>query len=321
VRRAVRSRLSETEARTIAGGFLAAVVTLAISAALTGCGTGSGAGSPSQPGGAMAVVTTTTVFADMVRNVGGNLVTVTSLVPANGDVHTFEARPDDVRTVAKAKLLVMNGLGLDDWLEKTVRNASAEGTPVVKLALDLPGAELLGDEAAGTTNPHLWMNVRYAQLYVDRIVAALKEADSAHVTEYDARARGYRERLDALDQRVRATIAPIAAANRKVVMFHDAFPYFAKAYGITIVGVAVAAPGQDPSAGYTADLIAAIRSAHVRAIFSESQFPTKLVDQLAAETGVKVVSNLYDDALGDPPVTSYEALIDWDVDQLVKALS
>jgi ABC-type Zn uptake system ZnuABC Zn-binding protein ZnuA len=104
-------------------------------------------------------------------------------------------------------------------------------------------------------------------------------------------------------------------------MFHDAFPYFAQAYGITIVGVAVAAPGQDPSAGYTADLIDAIKAAHVKAIFSESQFPTKLVDQLASETGAKVVANLYDDALGDPPVTSYEALIDWDVDQLVKALS
>src|SRR5207244_1880390 len=184
-----------------------------------------------------------TVFADMVRSVGGDLVDVTSLVPKNGDVHTFEPKPADVRAVARARLLVMNGLGLDDWLAKTITNASSSGTPLVRLAVELPG-----------------------------------------------------------------------------VTFHDAFPYYAREYGITIVGVAVAAPGQDPSAGYTASLIDAIRKAGVKAIFSESQFPAKLVEQLAAETGTKVVANLYDDALGDAPVTNYEAVIRWDTEQLVAAL-
>jgi ABC-type Zn uptake system ZnuABC Zn-binding protein ZnuA len=102
-------------------------------------------------------------------------------------------------------------------------------------------------------------------------------------------------------------------------MFHDAFPYYARAYGITIVGVAVEAPGQDPSASYTAQLISAIKDAHVKAIFSENQFPTKLVDQLAAETGARVVSDLYDDALSNE-VNSYEAVIRWDTDHLVDAL-
>jgi ABC-type Zn uptake system ZnuABC Zn-binding protein ZnuA len=119
---------------------------------------------------------------------------------------------------------------------------------------------------------------------------------------------------------VRSRIATIPVASRRLVTFHDAFPYYARAYGITIVGVAVKAPGQDPSAAYTAALITAIRRGGVKAIFSESQFPARLVDQLASETGATVVANLYDDALGDPPVTSYEAVISWDTDQLVKAL-
>ena len=102
--------------------------------------------------------------------------------------------------------------------------------------------------------------------------------------------------------------------------FHDAFPYYARRYGLTIVGVAVEAPGQDPSAGYTAKLVQAIRDAHVKAVFAEAQFPPKLVDQIASETGTSVVANLYDDSLGDPPVTSYEAVITWDTDQFVKAL-
>ena len=109
-------------------------------------------------------------------------------------------------------------------------------------------------------------------------------------------------------------------ADRKLVTFHDAFPYYARAYGITIVGTAVAAPGQDPTAAYTAQLIDAIKASGVKAIFSESQFPTRLVDQLAAETGAKVVADLYDDSVGDPPADTYEGVLAWDTDQLVAAL-
>jgi ABC-type Zn uptake system ZnuABC Zn-binding protein ZnuA len=276
---------------------------------------------PSGSGGALPVVTTTTVFADLIRNVGGELVDVRSLVPKGGDVHTFEPKPDDVRAVATARVLFMNGLGLDDWLERTISNASASGTPLVKLGVDLPGVELLPGEAPGTQNPHLWMNVKYAELYVDRIAAALKSTDPANVERYDSQAMAYKQRLDALDAQVRAKVGSIPEANRKLVTFHDAFPYYARAYGITIVGVAVEAPGQDPSAAYTAQLIQAIRSAGVKAIFSENQFPTKLIDQIASETGATVVADLYDDSVGDPPVTSYEAVITWDTDQLVKALT
>lgn len=267
------------------------------------------------------MATTTTVFADMVANVGGDLVTVTSLAGKNVDVHTFTPSPDDIRIVSGAKLLVMNGLGLDDWLESTITSAAATGTPLVKLGVGLPGVDLLPGEEPGTENPHLWMNVAYAKLYVDRIAAALQAADPAHAVDYGAHAAAYKARLDALDASVRAKIDTIPEPNRKLVMFHDAFPYFARAYGITIVGVAVEAPGQDPSAAETAALIDAIKATGVKAIFSESQFPTKLVDQLATETGAKVVADLYDDALGDPPVTSYEALITWDVDHLVAALT
>jgi ABC-type Zn uptake system ZnuABC Zn-binding protein ZnuA len=268
----------------------------------------------------ITVVTTTTVFADLIANVGGDLVAVTSLVPKNGDVHTFEPKPADVRAVAGAKLLVMNGLGLDDWLEATIANAAPPGTPLVKLAVDLPGVVLLAGEGGGSPNPHLWLDVSYAKLYVDRIAEALAAVDPAHAAEYRARHDAYVARLVALDGAVRSQIATIPEANRKVVMFHDAFSYFARAYGITIVGVAVPAPGQDPSAGYSAQLIAAIRAAGVKAIFSEAQFPTRLVDQLATETGARVVADMYDDSLGDPPVSSYEALMTWDVDRMVEAL-
>ena len=297
-------------------GALVAATSLAACAASTTPAPSAGGSS----GSPIVVLTTTTVFADMVRQVGGPNVSVTSLVPKGGDVHTFEPNPGDVQTVASARLLVMNGLGLDDWLEKIITNAAAAGTPVLKLGVGLSGVVLLPGETPGTQNPHLFMDVKYAELYVDRIAAALRTADPSNAAGFDARASAYKTRLDALDASIRTRIATIPEANRKLVTFHDAFPYFAREYGITIVGVAVEAPGQDPSAAYTAQLVDAIRKAGVKAIFSENQFPAKLVDQLGAETGAKVVADLYDDSIGDPPVDSYEAVIDWDVNQLVAAL-
>ena len=290
---------------------------LAIAAIAAGCVSGTGAGASD---GRLQVVTTTTVLADIVSNVGGDLISTTSIVPKNGDAHTFEPRPSDIRTVASAKLLVMNGLGLDDWVTKMIGNAAAEGTPLVRLGVDLPGVQLLPGETAATENPHLWMDVKYAELYVGRIATALKEADPTHASAYEANAAAYTRQLETLDSWVQAQIATIPAANRKLVTFHDAFPYYARAYGIEIVGVAVGSPGQDPSAGYTAQLISTIEAAGVKAIFSEAQFPAKLVDQLASEAHCAVVANLYDDALGDPPITSYEEVIRWDTNQLVTAL-
>ena len=305
-------------ARRVPRQLVAGAVLVLVAGMTAACG--GPIGGESQ-GATLSVVTTTTVFADIISNVGGPLVTATSLVPRNGDVHTFEARPGDIRTVAGARLLVMNGLGLDDWLQDTITNASASGTPLIKLGEGLPGVELLPGESPATQNPHLWMDVKYAELYVDRIAAALVAVDAAHAPAYARQAAAYKVRLEALDALVRSRIAAIPPAGRKLAMFHDAFPYYAREYGLTVVGVAVEAPGQDPSAGYTADLIQAIKAAGVKAIFSERQFPTRLVDQLAAETGATVVANLYDDSLGDPPVTSYEAVISWDTDQLVAALS
>jgi ABC-type Zn uptake system ZnuABC Zn-binding protein ZnuA len=236
-------------------------------------------------------------------------------VPAGADVHTFDPTPSTVVKVGAAKVIVMNGLGLDDWLDKVVTNAG--GVQPVKLG-SLSDVDLIQGE--GGPNPHLWMNVAYAEEYVDEIRAALSAADPGHAADYTRNASGYAQRLTDLDAWVRQQMDAVPAANRRVVTFHDAFPYFARAYGLEVVGVAVDAPGQDPSAAQIAALIGAIRVTGVKAIFAEGQFSPKLVEQLAAETGTKVVSDLFDDSLGNPPVTSYEAVIRWDVSHIVDAL-
>jgi ABC-type Zn uptake system ZnuABC Zn-binding protein ZnuA len=319
---------------------LAAAALAVAVATLAGCGTG--APSPSDGTSTVRVVTTTTILADLVAQVGGSRVTVDSLVPKGGEVHTFDPTPSDVRRLSDADLVVINGLGLDDWLADLVAGAGTTA-PVVELAEDLDGVTYLaggedegedeGEGEAGTgagapddhagegLNPHLWLNVAYARLYAERIAGALAEADPANATAYRDGMTGYGAVLDELDTTVRARMAAIPEASRTVISFHDAFPYFAAAYGLTIDGTVVDAPGQDPSAGELSDLIAAIRARNVTAILAEIQFSDDLVRTIADETGAVVVSNLYSDTLGDAPQDTYVGIMTWNVEQIASALA
>jgi ABC-type Zn uptake system ZnuABC Zn-binding protein ZnuA len=294
------------------------VLILGLVLVLTGCTTNTSDG-PASSGGALKVVATTTVLADMVQQVGGPDVAVTSMVPKGGVVETFDPSPRDVAAVSAADLIVMNGLGLDDWLQPVIDSAKPD-VPVVRLGENLPGVEYISGEGGEATNPHLWLDVRYAEKYAGRIADALAEAAPANAATFKAGGDAYSARLAALDTEVRQQIATIPEANRKLVSFHEAFPYFAKAYGLTIVGSVVQVPGQDPSAGEVAALVEAIKRSGAKAVFAEAGFNPDLSKAIADEAGVKVETNLYNDSLGDPPVDSYEGLIRWDVARIVAAL-
>ena len=264
------------------------------------------------------VVASTTVFADLVRNVGGADVSVSSLVPKDGDVHTFDPKPSDIEKLSGASLIVMNGLGLDDWLTKYV-SASGTSATALRLGEGLDGVAYLKGED-GATNPHVWMDVANVRLYVARIRDSLSSLVPSHAGEFAANAMEYDRQLADLDASIRADLGEIPVDQRKIIAYHDAFPYFAAAYGLQVVGTVVPSPGQDPSAGNMADLVKVIRDQHVRAIFTEAQFSPKLVQQIGDETGAKVEGNLYDDTLGDPPVDSYIGMMRWDADRVVAAL-
>ncbi len=292
------------------------VALLLVAGALAGCSEPGVAPAPGQ----ISVVATTTVLTDLVHQVAGDRALVTSLVPKGGDVHTFDPRPSSLRAVAAAALVVRNGLGLDDWVAGIVEDTGT-GAPVVAAAEDLPGVTYLpGRGGEGAVNPHVWMNVANAERMVAKIAGALASVDPGGAPAYAARAAAYRAQLAQLDGELHTRMAGIPAGDRTVVAFHDAFPYLAAAYGLHIDGTIVAAPGQDPSAGSVADLIAAIRRDNVRAVFAEAQFNDELARMIADETGVAVVSGLYDDTLGDPPLDTYEAIMRWDVDQVARAL-
>jgi ABC-type Zn uptake system ZnuABC Zn-binding protein ZnuA len=303
-------------------GLLAALVILVI-VAVAGCRAGRPAAqpTPTPEADALRVVATTTVLADMVAQVGGTRVDVHSLVPKGGEVHTFDPTPADVEQITRADLIVRNGLGLDDWLAALIEDAGTSA-PVITLGEALDGVTYLeGEGGPGAVNPHVWMNVAYGAKYVDRIEAALTTASPADGPAFAQRADAYRAQLATLDARIRDRLAAVPDADRAVVSFHDAFPYFADAYGLTIVGTVVDAPGQDPSAGAIARLIHEMRDAGARVIFSEAQFNDALVQAIAADAGAIVVNDLYDDTLGDPPADSYAGMMGWNADRVIEAVS
>ena len=292
------------------------LVAVAIAACFlaTGC---AGQKAASASPGAIRVVATTTVFADLVRSIGGSRVVVDSLVPKGGDVHTFDPRPSDVAKVADAQLVVANGLGLDEWLAKLATD-SGTSAPIVRLAESVSPSRYIVE--AGIPNPHLWLDPDDATTYGAAIAAALTKLDSAGGETFAENSRAFGAQMAALKQWGRDLVGTLPADRRALIAFHDALPYLARAYGLEIAGVILKAPGQDPSAADIAALVDAIRANHIRVVVSEVQFSDKLARTIANETGATIVSDLYDDSLGDPPITSYDALVRYDLEHLVAGL-
>ena len=306
---AVRRRTRSGRVRVLAVGICGVALALVVGACSSG-------GSSPSVGEGLNVVTTTTVIADIVQNVGGDRVSVESIIPAGVGPEDYEPRPDDARKLAEARLIVKNGVGLDDFLDKLL-DANADATPLLTLADGIPAITIDGEP-----NPHFWLDPTLVRdHYLPAIAAKLSEIDPAGKATFEANAAAYAKRLDELDAALTAEVGTIPAPNRKLVTFHDAFPYFARHYGFELVGVVLQNVGQEPTAADLADLVAVVRAAGVRAVFSEAQFSPKLAQTLADEAGIeRVVTTLYTDALGPAPADTYLGMMSWNVDQVTQAL-
>jgi zinc/manganese transport system substrate-binding protein/manganese/iron transport system substrate-binding protein len=261
-------------------------------------------------------VTTTTVFADIVQNVGGSRVSATSIIPPGVGPEDYEPKPDDAKKLTNAALVVSNGVGLDNFLDRLLSSAGGHA-PRLVLGEGIPALTIDGQE-----NPHFWLDPTLVkQYYLPAIASKLTELDPAGKATYDANVAAYGQQLDALDAALKLSIAQIPPENRKLVTFHDAFPYFARHFGFELVGVVLENVGQEPSAAELAALVDKVRAAHVNAVFSEAQFSPRLSQTLADEAGIsQVVTTLYNDALGPAPADTYLGLMRWNVDQIVTAL-
>ncbi len=265
----------------------------------------------------IVVVTTMTVLGDLIQQVGGDKVEVKSLVPPGGEVHTYQPTPEDIKSVAQARIVFYNGVHLEEWLDGTIRSAGKPDLPIVVLSDGLPIIQEAGEEP----NPHLWLNAANAKAYVEKIRDGLSKVDSGNAGYYGDRAKNYLVQLDELDKWVQGEVETIPKARRKLVTFHDAFPYFARRYGFALVGVVVASPGKEPSARDLTLLVRRIKRERVPAVFAEAQFNPQAMEALAKDAGVRVITALYDDSLSTgSEVNSYIALMKHNVTQIVNAL-
>ena len=273
------------------------------------------------------VIATFSILGDFVKNVGGNRVEVATLVGPNGNAHVYAPSPGDAKKVADAKLVFVNGLGFEGWLERLVK-ASGTKAPIVVATKGIRPLERAGehghdhDHDHGRADPHAWQSVANAKIYVANIRDALIAADPAGKDAYLANAAAYLAKLDALERDVREVIAKIPADRRRVITSHSAFGYFQDAYGVSFTapqGVSTEAEG---SAKDVAAIIAQIKKQKAAAVFLENVTDPRLVEQVARETGAKVGGTLYSDALTDDKgdATTYIDLIRHNLRQLASAL-
>ena len=273
----------------------------------------------------LLVVTSNTVLADLVANVGGDQVRVRSLAPAGTDPHTFQPTPDSIKTLSQARVAFFNGSGLEEWWDKTIRSVKRPDVPVIELSKGLATIRMPGHDGghghAEGQDPHVWLDPNLVKAYVDKIRDALSRADGANAGFYADRAKAYQVKLDELDAWIRTEVEKIPTARRKIVTFHNAFQYFANRYGLAVKGFVVVSPGKEPSAKALAELTRRIKEEQIPAVFAEADFSPKMLEVLAKDAGVKVVTNLYDDSLSSgPPADTYINMLRHNVTQMVNAL-
>jgi zinc/manganese transport system substrate-binding protein len=283
-----------------------------------------------KPQGRIKVVATFSIIGDLVRQVGGERVEVATLVGPNGDAHAFSPAPGDARTLVTAKVVFVNGLGLEGWMSRLVKASGSKAPTVVaskgvkvRKADDGHHGGHDGGHGQDASDPHAWQSVANAKIYVANIRAGLIKADPEGKGVYETHAKAYLAKLDALEQEVRAAIEKIPAARRKVITTHDAFGYFSAAYGMEFISPEGVSTDSEPSARDVAKIIAQIRQQNIPAVFMENITDPRMMQRIAKESGARIGGTLYSDALSEPggPAGSYLDMMRNNIRELSRALA
>lgn len=265
------------------------------------------------------VVTSASIFADMAKNIAGDLLEVRSIVPIGSDPHIYEPTPADARLVSKADLLLVNGLTFEGWLSGLIQNANAKA-PVVTIT---EGIEPIRAVYKNSTDPHAWMSASNGLIYIQNIYKALVALDPANEQTYQFNYNVYRHQLEEMDRYITEQIKKIPPQQRILITSHDAFQYYGRRYGLkleSVIGISTEAEAQ------TSDVIRLnriIRESKVPAVFIESTVNPKLLEQIARDNHVRIGGKLYSDSIGGPdsPAPSYLDMLKYNTDTIVAALS
>jgi zinc/manganese transport system substrate-binding protein len=285
-----------------------------------------------QPG-KLPVVASFSIIGDLVSQIGGDRVDVQVLVGPGGDAHVYSPTPKDSARLVAARLIVTNGLNFEGWLDRLVA-ASGAKAPVIVATRNVPTMRVPGQKGhnhskdrhghdhGGDIEPHAWQSVSNVMIYAANIRDALIVADPEGRETYENRARDYLQRLDKLEADLRGRFAALPADRRRIVTSHDAFGYFAKAYGLVFVAPRGVSTLAEPSARDVAALIRQIRQQKIRAVFMENIVDPRVSEQIAKESGARIGGTLYSDSLSPPdgPAATYEAMMRHNADTLARAL-
>jgi zinc/manganese transport system substrate-binding protein len=275
----------------------------------------------------LKVVATFSILGDMVRNVGGERVAVATLVGPNGDAHVYSPTPADGRRLTEAKIVFTNGLKFEGWIDRLVKSSgtraekieAAKGVKPLKSNDEGHGH----DHGHGGSDPHAWQSIGNAKIYVANIRDALIAADEAGKAVYEANAASYLERLDEVEAEVKGLVARIPPERRRIITSHDAFHYFEEAYGIDFVSPQGVSTESEASAKDVARIIQQIRREKIAAVFVENVSDARLMERIAKETGARIGSQVYSDALSEPngPAGTYIDMMRHNIRAFSAALS
>jgi zinc/manganese transport system substrate-binding protein len=259
------------------------------------------------------VLVSFSILEDIVREVGGGDVAVTSLIGRDANEHVFEPRPDQVRPLTQIQLFIVNGLGLEGWLTRLIQSARYRGPVVIATKGIAPIMTAAPGEPASSPDPHAWQDVRNGIIYAENIAGALAAADPGRAEAYRQRFAHYKVELEALDRRVREKLGAIPGEKRRVITTHDAFAYYGRAYGVTFMAPEGLNTESEPSAKTVAGLIRQIRREGIKALFLENISDPRLMEEIAGETGATLGPPLYSDALSGPdgPAPTYIRMLEY----------
>ena len=276
-------------------------------------------------GDKIKAVASFSILGDMVREVGGDRVEVTTLVGPDGDAHVYEPPPADARNLAASNILFVNGLGFEGWMDRLEKSSGFKG-PVVVASKGVSPRQMVEDEDGKTeeiTDPHAWQSLANGKTYVANIRDGLIAADPDGKATYEANAAAYLDAIDKEEAAVKATLGKLPGDRRRIITSHDAFGYFGAAYGIEVIAPEGVSTESEASAKDVAKIIRQIKAAKIPAVFIENITDHRLLDQIARETGAKIGGTLYTDALSGPdgPAPTYLGMFRHNIEALSQALS